>query len=55
MNKDEFSDITLIVGDKKIYAHRAVLSSRSKFFEAMFSHEYKEAKGEILLQDISYD
>ena len=55
MNNEEFSDITLIIGDKKIYAHRVVLASRSKFFEAMFSHEYKEAQGEITLQDISYE
>lgn len=43
MNNEEFSDITLVIGDRKVYAHWVVLASRSKFFEAMFSHEYKEA------------
>lgn len=56
LNKQEYSDITLcFAGEKRVYTHKVVLSSRSKFFEAMFAHEYKESEGEIKLHDIPYE
>jgi alpha-tubulin suppressor-like RCC1 family protein len=57
LNDQEFSDIILSVSDKEIYAHRSVLWSRSTYFKAMFSHDFKEAdKTKIVLKGISsYD
>jgi hypothetical protein len=34
--------------DKEIRAHKAVLESRSKYFETLFSHETKESVGGII-------
>jgi len=53
----EFSDVTLIIDEKEIYAHRAVLSSRSTYFDAMFSNDFREAdKSKIVLKGVSsYD
>ena len=49
----EFSDITLIIDGKEIYCHRTVLSSRSTYFKAMFSHDFKESdKTRITLKSI---
>ncbi len=55
LNQKTFSDITLLIDEKLIYAHKVVLASRSTFFEAMFSHEFKESEGEIKIEDVSYD
>lgn len=35
----EFSDVTLVCGDKQFPCHKFVLSARSDVFKAMFSHE----------------
>mmetsp|Transcript_30826 Transcript_30826/g.27267 ORF Transcript_30826/g.27267 Transcript_30826/m.27267 type:complete len:163 (-) Transcript_30826:370-858(-) len=54
MDNKEFSDITLIVEGKEIYCHKAVLSSRSSYFKAMFSHDFKESeKSRVSLKDVS--
>lgn len=57
LNSKEYSDITICIDGRDIYAHRAVLSSRSTYFQAMFSHEFKEAeKSKIVLSSVaSYD
>lgn len=57
LNDKEFSDIILSINDQEIYAHRSVLCSRSTYFQAMFSHDFKEAdKTKIVLKGISsYD
>ena len=42
LNKREFSDVTLMVDGKPIYAHQVVLASRSTYFEALFTHDFSE-------------
>lgn len=51
-----FSDISLVVQDRTIRAHRVILASRCKFFRAMFSSGMLETKQrEVVLRDCSYD
>ncbi|KAH7712932.1 BTB and MATH domain-containing protein 38, partial [Aphelenchoides avenae] len=38
------SDVQLVVGDAKFYAHRSILSSYSPVFHAMFNGEYSEKR-----------
>lgn len=42
LNQKEFSDITLNVDGNLIFAHQVILASRSLYFEAIFSHDFKE-------------
>jgi len=54
LDDQEFSDVILCIGGKEIYAHRAVLCSRSTYFQAMFSHEFKETdKSKIVLKGVN--
>ncbi|XP_074096146.1 speckle-type POZ protein B-like [Cotesia typhae] len=47
------SDVVLLVGDKKILAHKLILTIRSPVFAAMFSHQLKENKeNEITIPDL---
>ena len=57
LNNKEFSDITICIEGKEIHAHKAVLSARSTYFEAMFSYDFKEAdKNKVVLKDVvSFD
>ena len=56
LNQKEFSDIVLVADNKKIYAHQVILASRSLYFEALFSHNFKEnAQKEITFNDIPYE
>lgn len=41
---DHFSDITLVVEDKPIHAHKTVLSLASPVWKAMFSGDFKEKR-----------
>ena len=40
---DNFSDITFIVSDQEIPAHRCILSARSDYFRAMFNNSMRES------------
>lgn len=52
----DFSDITFIVGNKKLFAHRAIISSRSVIFNKMLSSEMKESiSKEVIIDDISIE
>lgn len=52
--ESSYSDIIISIDGKEIYAHRAVLCSRSTYFEAMFSHDFKETdKAKIVLKNIA--
>jgi len=42
LNEPEFSDVTLMVEGKQIYAHQVILASRSTYFEALFTHDFSE-------------
>jgi BTB/POZ domain len=42
MVEDEFSSVTLIVEDQRLYVHKEVLAAWSPVFRAMFLHSFKE-------------
>ncbi|CDQ99136.1 unnamed protein product, partial [Oncorhynchus mykiss] len=42
----QLCDVTLVAGDRRIPAHRLVLSSVSDYFAAMFTSDVREAKQE---------
>ena len=51
-NPDMFPDITFMVEDTAVYAHKAVLCSRSQHFSAMFNSGMKESREkEIVVED----
>jgi speckle-type POZ protein len=55
-NNKTFSDVTLNVGGRSFDAHKAILSSRSKVFAAMFVHETTEKlSNHVDIQDIHPD
>lgn len=51
-------DITLIVNDQKLSAHKNVLSLNSDYFDRMFTSNFKERdqdKVEINITDVSHE
>lgn len=51
--KRQLCDVTLLVGDKRIPAHRIILSAASDYFAAMFTSDVREAnQNEIRLKDV---
>uniref|UniRef100_A0A4W3H3E8 Kelch-like protein 20 n=1 Tax=Callorhinchus milii TaxID=7868 RepID=A0A4W3H3E8_CALMI len=49
----ELCDVVLVVGAKKIYAHRVILSACSPYFRAMFTGELAESRQtEVVIRDI---
>lgn len=56
VEKRQLCDVTLIVGSKRIPAHRLVLSAASDYFAAMFMNDVKEASmEEIRMKDVDPD
>lgn len=54
INDDTFSDVTLVVENERIHAHRVVLASGSEYFKKMFSSGMKESKQrEITIPNVS--
>lgn len=54
-NPDMYYDITFIVEDRPIYAHKAIIAVQCAHFQAMFSSGMKESRSsEILVPDWSY-
>ncbi|XP_057318153.1 speckle-type POZ protein-like [Microplitis mediator] len=50
------SDVVLVVGDKKIPAHKTLLMSRSPVFSAMFTHPLEENReNEVTIPDMDPD
>ena len=47
-NPDSFPDITLIFDGTPIHCHRVILASRSLYFEALFSHDFKENEQRVV-------
>jgi len=55
-NEKEFSDVTFLVNNKEIYAHRIILSLVSDTFSAMFRNGFRESHNkEIKIPDVSYE
>ncbi|XP_049946866.1 cortactin-binding protein 2-like isoform X3 [Schistocerca serialis cubense] len=53
LDAGEGAVVTLVAGDARLAAHRAVLASRSPVFEAMFRHDPLEASnGQVAVQDV---
>lgn len=53
---ERFSDVTLIVEEKEIKAHKIVLAARSPVFDAMFNSTMKEnLESRVDIDDFSYD
>lgn len=48
INKQEFSDVVLIVEGKRIFAHQVILASRSTFFETLFSNNFQETEEQVV-------
>jgi len=44
VNDDEFSDVTFLVEDQPVYAHRAILAQRCDHFAAMFRSGMRESE-----------
>jgi len=48
LESGKFADITFVLGDTKIKAHKCILASRSNFFESMFSVGMREASESVI-------
>ena len=46
---DHLTDVTFIVDGKKYNLHKCILMSRSKWFEGMLSHNFKEKVSNIFI------
>ncbi|XP_071580448.1 protein roadkill-like [Temnothorax nylanderi] len=52
----EFSDITVLVGERKIQAHKAILAAQSRVFSAMLKSEMSEKQTNyVKIEDIDYE
>ncbi|KAK2163179.1 hypothetical protein LSH36_84g06012 [Paralvinella palmiformis] len=52
-NKQELCDVVLVAGQRRIPAHRIVLSAASDYFAAMFTSDCREAnEKEVIMQNI---
>lgn len=55
LDREEFADVTFIVENKPVHAHRLVLSISSDRFRAMFSSGFREmSEREIYIEEGSY-
>jgi len=56
LEDDEDKNVTFIIENKPIKAHKSVLKARSEFFNAMFASGMRESQNlEIPLPDATYD
>ena len=54
VNDEEFSDVTFMVENEPVYAHRAILAQRSEHFAAMFRSGFREStERDIAILDMS--
>lgn len=52
----DFSDVTIIIDEKKFNAHKCILASRSPVFEAMFKHNMKERNQNVVhIDDMEFE
>ncbi|XP_049843145.1 ankyrin-3-like isoform X2 [Schistocerca gregaria] len=53
LDASEGAVVTLVAGDTRLVAHRAVLAARSPVFQAMFQHDTLEASGgRVVIPDV---
>lgn len=56
LDNSMFSDVTFIVENRRIYAHRCILYARAEYFRNMFDSNMRESnEKEILIPDVTYD
>lgn len=56
LDNQEFSDIKFVLNNKTIYANKLILVSGSSVFSAMFKHQMKEARENVIkITDIPYE
>ncbi|KAJ8675230.1 hypothetical protein QAD02_011016 [Eretmocerus hayati] len=56
VDEEKFSDVTLAVEGKKLYAHKCILAKKSEVFAAMFTHNMKEnERAYVDIDDVAYD
>ncbi|XP_061763129.1 kelch-like protein 5 isoform X1 [Nerophis ophidion] len=56
LRSQQLCDVTLVAGDRRIPAHRLVLSSVSDYFAAMFTSDVREAKqDEVKIEGVDPD
>ncbi|XP_071652799.1 kelch-like protein 5 [Temnothorax longispinosus] len=56
LHKQQLTDVTLIAGNKRVPAHRLVLSAGSEYFAAMFTNSMRESvQNEIELMNVDGD
>jgi len=48
LENGNFADVTFVVGDCKLKAHKCILASRSSFFQNMFTMEMREAQESVI-------
>jgi hypothetical protein len=54
LDSENFADVTFILGETKLKAHKCILAARSSFFENMFSVGMREAQESVIsVQDIN--
>lgn len=56
LENQQICDVTFIIGNQELKAHKIILAARNPVFLAMFSHEYSETKNNIVtILDIRYE
>jgi speckle-type POZ protein len=56
VNDKKYSDFVFVVDNKKIFAHKNILSVRSKVFEAMFANDMIECHvNKCVIQDVEFE
>jgi hypothetical protein len=56
VNDKKYSDFVFVVDNKEIFAHKNILSVRSKVFEAMFANDMIECHvNKCLIQDVEFE
>lgn len=50
LTDERFSDVTFVVEDKEIKAHKVILSAQSTYFDAMFTHDTADSKNNSKIQ-----
>lgn len=48
LENENFADVTFILGETRVKAHKCILASRSNFFENMFSVGMREAQESVI-------